>query len=101
MAAIDVDRNRIRVGFREDLLSSQCRVRAVNWIDHPPENELSCSVKVRYRHAAVPALLTPLPDGNVSVRFDQPQFGIAPGQGAVFYQGDIVLGGGIISGGTQ
>ncbi len=96
VAAIDTDRNRIRVGFREDLFSVRCLAREVNWIGRPPKNDLFCSVKVRYQHHAAPAHVELLPAGQVRVTFDQPQFGIAPGQGAVFYQDDVVLGGGII-----
>jgi tRNA-specific 2-thiouridylase len=98
VAAIDFKNNRIKVGFREDLMLSQCLVREVNWIGLAPAGDLVCSVKVRYQHQAAPARVACLPGNRVRITFDQPQFGIAPGQGAVFYQEDIVLGGGIIAG---
>lgn len=96
VSAIDVERNRIRVGFRNDLLAADCRVRDVNWISPVPAAGFSCTVKVRYQHKATPAVITLLSEDEVRVTFDQPQFGVAPGQGAVFYQADTVLGGGII-----
>ena len=53
---------------------------------------------MRYKHAAAPATVTPLGDGTVRLDFDAPQPAIAPGQAAVFYEGDGVLGGGWIEG---
>ena len=98
VAAIDVEQNRIRVGFREDLLTARCRLREVNRIGFLSSDDFSCDIKVRYQHQAVPARVTLLPDNRAEVVFERPQFGIAPGQGAVFYQADTVLGGGIICG---
>ena len=96
VAAIDRRHNRIRIGFREDLLTSRCRVRAINWIGPVPGASFECAVKVRYQHRAAPARVDVLPDLQARITFAQPQFGIAPGQGAVFYRGETVLGGGII-----
>ena len=53
-------------------------------------------MRIRYRHAEAPALLTPVGDGRVQVRFDAAQRAVTPGQAAVFYAGDEVLGGGAI-----
>jgi tRNA-specific 2-thiouridylase len=53
-------------------------------------------VRIRYRHAEAPATVTPLSDDRVSVTFDTPQAAITPGQATVFYDGEIVLGGGWI-----
>jgi len=53
-------------------------------------------VRVRYRHTAAPATLTPLEDNRVRVQFDEPQRAITPGQATVFYRGDEVVGGGWI-----
>jgi tRNA-specific 2-thiouridylase len=99
VAAIDRENNRVRVGFREDLLMSECQAREVSWIGRAPETGFSCAVRIRYQHRAAPALVTPLPDRHIRIVFEQPQFGVAPGQGAVFYQDDVVLGGGIITAG--
>ena len=98
VAAIDLDRNRIRVGFRKDLMTLRCRLREVSRTGSRPADDFSCVVKVRYQHQAVPARVTMLADDRAEVTFDRPQFGVAPGQGAVFYQADTVLGGGIICG---
>jgi tRNA-specific 2-thiouridylase len=91
---IDTSRNAIRVGGLEDLRRDRVLVDRVNWIvPAPPER-----VTARVRHAAadVPAALTRRPDGRVVVRFETPQRAAAPGQAVVFYDGDRVLGGGII-----
>jgi len=57
---------------------------------------IRCQVKIRYRSRAVDATVEPLPGGRFSVRFDEPCHGVAPGQAAVCYDGDRVLGGGWI-----
>ncbi|MEW6077738.1 MAG: tRNA 2-thiouridine(34) synthase MnmA [Thermodesulfobacteriota bacterium] len=97
VASIDRRSNRIRVGFREDLMIPECRVRAINWIGRGPDADFTCTVKVRYQHRPAPARVTLLPDFHARLTFEEPQFGVAPGQGAVFYENDIVLGGGIIT----
>ena len=53
-------------------------------------------VQIRYRHTEAPATITPLDAGRAHVEFDQPQSAITPGQAVVFYDGDVVLGGGWI-----
>jgi tRNA-specific 2-thiouridylase len=55
-------------------------------------------VKIRYRHPEAPAAIERLEDGRVEIRFDAPQRAITPGQAAVFYDGDVCLGGGVIEG---
>ena len=55
---------------------------------------IRCAAKIRYRHPEQPCLLTPLPEGGVRLDFDEPQRAITPGQSAVVYDGDTVLGGG-------
>jgi tRNA-specific 2-thiouridylase len=93
---IDIRGNRLIVGFKPDLLSSQCRVNDINWIGLPPGEPMRLAVRVRYRHREVPATLTPTDATTAMVRFDEPQAAVTPGQGAVFYQADEVLGGGFI-----
>jgi tRNA-uridine 2-sulfurtransferase len=89
---------RVVVGRNDDLLRSELRVDGVNWISiAPPAEPVRAWVKIRNKHAAAAALLTPgsEPD-RIEVRFDEPQRAVTPGQGAVFYDGDVVLGGGWI-----
>jgi tRNA-specific 2-thiouridylase len=70
----------------------------VNWISGlTPETPIRAEVKIRYKSRPAPATVTPLPDDRVEVVFDEPMRDITPGQGAVFYQGEVCLGGGIIA----
>ena len=92
------DTNTVVLGRREEAFSPTCRVEDVNWIaGAPPPAGATCHVRLRYRHPGVAARLQPLPDGAWQVTFDEPQFAVAPGQAAVFYAGDEVLGGGWIA----
>jgi tRNA-specific 2-thiouridylase len=87
------------VGEEEELASDRLVAREVNWLSVPePSGELRAQVKVRYRHAAAPATVRPLAGGRALVRFDTPQRAITPGQAAVFYDGEVCLGGGWIEG---
>lgn len=93
---IDAQRNALVVGTAQDLLAPGCVVEDVNWIGgQSPAGPMRAQVAVRYRSAPVPARLE-LHDGRVRVTFDRPARAVAPGQAAVFYQGDQVLGGGTI-----
>lgn len=94
---IDTAKDRVIVGYDEDLLSEDFTAAGVNWIalDNPAE-PVRAEVRVRYRHTAAPATLTPLEDNRVRVEFDEPQRAITPGQATVFYRGDEVVGGGWI-----
>ena len=89
---------RVVVGRNDDLLRGDVEVGGVNWISiAPPSEPIRASVKIRNKHAAAPAWLTPGADPErVEIRFDDPQRAVTPGQGAVFYDGDLVLGGGWI-----
>jgi tRNA-specific 2-thiouridylase len=94
---IDRNENRLVVGAEQELYKSECEVGDVNWIsvatlDQPARAE----VKIRLRHEAAPATLEPVDANSVRVRFEAPQRAITPGQSAVFYSGNNVLGGGWI-----
>lgn len=94
---LDVGRNQVIVGDRADVHFPDCTVQRVNWVSiTAPQTPISVEVQVRYRSTAVPATLIPLEDNRVRIVFDEPQFGVTPGQAAVWYEGDRVLGGGII-----
>jgi tRNA-specific 2-thiouridylase len=85
------------VGLDQDLHTRTCVVRDVNWIalEEPPAS-LRVEVKIRHQHTPAPASLIPDADG-ARVEFDAPQRAVTPGQAAVFYQGDLVIGGGWIA----
>ncbi len=94
---IDVEKNRIVLGSDSDLFSDTAHLRCVNWISGSiPEDEVRCSVRIRYHAPEVPATVKPLPEGAALVSFDRPVRAVTPGQSAVFYDGDTVLGGGEI-----
>ncbi len=95
--ALDAKRNRVVVGDRTDANDANCMVQRVNWVSIPPSTApIRAEVQVRYRSPAVPATITPLPNHQAQLVFDEPQFSITPGQAAVWYDGDVLLGGGII-----
>ena len=95
--SITADKNRISVGTADELLSNEFTAAGVNWISlADPTEPVRADVRVRYRHTAAPATITPLRDGRARVVFDEPQRAITPGQATVFYRGDEVVGGGWI-----
>jgi len=86
------------VGDADELLSPTLRATRVNWISIDELREpMRVAVKIRHRHEAAPATLGTVGDDEVLVTFDQPQRAVTPGQAAVFYNGDEVVGGGWIS----
>lgn len=94
----DAARNALIVGPRAALGRETLAVRQVSWIaGHPPAEPTAVQVKIRYRAQAASATVSDAGHGRARVTFDAPVFGITPGQGAVFYDGDICLGGGIIA----
>ncbi|MFC1942139.1 tRNA 2-thiouridine(34) synthase MnmA [Chloroflexota bacterium] len=92
------DRNAVVVGTREQTYSSELIASDLNWIAIArPEHTINVKAKIRYRHPEAKATITPLEDDNIYVKFDEPQMAITPGQSIVFYEGDVVIGGGIIN----
>jgi len=95
--AIDAGRNQVIVGERWEAEQRGCAVTHVNWVSMPPTTEpFRAEVQIRYRSGPAPATLTPQSNGEIEIGFDEPQFSITPGQAAVWYDGDLLLGGGII-----
>lgn len=94
----DRETNSLIVGPRSQLGSASLTAAEVNWIaGSPPTEPFRASVKIRYRAPVATALVTPLNGDRAQVVFDQPLADITPGQRAVFYDGDLCLGGGVIS----
>jgi tRNA-specific 2-thiouridylase len=95
--AIDRESNRVVVGDDESLRTATCDVENVNWIAHEaPSEPVRAAVKIRHKHIPAEATVTPLDATTARITFDAPQRAITSGQGAVFYDGDRVLGGGWI-----
>lgn len=90
-------RNALIVGVADDLGKRELTAHRVNWtVKNPPTQPFHAGVKIRYKAKMVEGLVTPLDDGRVHIQFDTPLRDITPGQGAVMYDGDVCLGGGII-----
>ncbi|HKW90032.1 MAG TPA: tRNA 2-thiouridine(34) synthase MnmA [Candidatus Acidoferrales bacterium] len=95
VVALDRAKNQLVVGDNEELLRSVCEVRDVNWVSIAcPSAPVEAMVKLRHRHTPASAAVEPLGAGTARVTFREPQRAITPGQAAVFYSGDVVLGGG-------
>jgi tRNA-specific 2-thiouridylase len=98
---VDTGSNTVVVGREEDLLEAACTVGDLNLISMEQSTApVRAQVKVRYASPAVPATIRPLDERRFHVEFDAPQRALSPGQSAVFYQENRVLGGGIIEAGT-
>ena len=95
MIKIDTVRNAIHVGPQEEAKIRSFVVEDLNWIVAPEKSSFRATVKVRSMMEARPAAVEMLKEG-VKVTFDEPQWAPAPGQSAVFYDGDTVIGGGVI-----
>ena len=92
------DRREVVVGNGDELLSKTLRARDVNFVSACAlDGPMRIACKIRNRHNAAPALLEQLSGSDVLVTFDEPQRAITPGQAAVFYDGDLVVGGGWIA----
>ncbi|XZO00156.1 MAG: tRNA 2-thiouridine(34) synthase MnmA [Microcoleus sp.] len=103
---LDAARNRVIVGDRLLAVESECYVQQVNWVSvAQPTAPIRAEVQIRYRSHPVPATVIPLESSQepentrgtrVKLIFDEPQLSITPGQAAVWYEGDLLLGGGLI-----
>ena len=95
---LDAEHNRVIVGDEWALDRDEFTVERCNWIpwDQPPEH-IEVTAKIRYNHPGTPAMITPLANGGAHVKLSVPQRAITPGQACVFYQDDLVIGGGWIT----
>lgn len=98
VTSLNVAERRVVLGDVEHLLRSSLTADRVNFLVEPTSASFRAGVKIRYLHAAATATVHVLPGARVLVEFDEPQRAVTPGQAAVFYDGEVVLGGGWISG---
>ncbi len=95
--ATDAASQRVIVGGNDQLLRQRFFAREINWISIAcPDAAVRAQVKIRNKHTAAPATIHAVAPDRVEVVFEEPQRAVTPGQGAVFYNGDVVLGGGWI-----
>src|SRR5262249_18337561 len=95
---LDAENNRVIVGDDSALEQNAFIVDRCNWIPFDcPTEPFEATVKIRYNHPGAPALVTPLAQGKAKVQLKTGQRAITPGQAAVFYQDELVLGGGWIT----
>jgi len=94
---IDITRNALVVGTVTELGRSELTASSVSYVSgETPGEPVRVMAKIRYKAREAPGLLTPLPGDRIALRFDEPLRDITPGQGVVFYQGEELIGGGII-----
>ena len=97
VVGIHPENNTVVLGDEENLFRTTATVTDFNWISgEVPGEPLRCKAKTRYRQKEQPATAAVNPDGTVTLTFDEPVRAITPGQAAVLYDGDVVLGGGTI-----
>ena len=94
--AVEADTKQVVVGTREELARTDLSADRINWLVEPPTKPIQCRAKIRYLHEGAAAEVEPLDSNRVRVQFAEAQYGVAPGQAVVFYEGDRVLGGGWI-----
>jgi tRNA-specific 2-thiouridylase len=97
VVAMNPQANTLVVGTTDELGGTSLTAKRVNWVSgETPSAPFHAEVKIRYKAKQVPAWVEPLPDTRIAITFDEPLRDITPGQGAVVYDGDQVVGGGII-----
>lgn len=93
---LDMENNRVILGTNDDLFSREVNVENINWIN-PVGDTVTCKAKIRYRMKEQPCTIEKTGETSAKIIFDEPQRAATPGQSAVFYDGEVVLGGGIIT----
>lgn len=93
---IEPDTRRVVIGTKSDLGRTTLEADRLNWLVESPATEVRCTAQIRYQHTPALCTATWAGDDRLQVEFDEPQFGVAPGQALVLYDGDRVLGGGWI-----
>ena len=94
---LDAETNRVIVGDVEDLVCDEFEIDRTNWIARElPDEDVDATVKIRYSHPGTPATVTSLENHRARIRLHEPQRAVTPGQAAVIYDGDVIIGGGWI-----
>jgi tRNA-specific 2-thiouridylase len=96
VVGIDAEKRQVVVGEKKYLSRAEMVVEQCHWIREKPREKFSTTCRIRYRHTEVPVAVEPLQGDRVKVVFETPQDGVTPGQAAVFYREDLVIGGGWI-----
>jgi tRNA-specific 2-thiouridylase len=96
VCAIDTANNRLVVGARDELAMSELTAVRATWSIFPPASEFRAACRIRYRHIPAPCRVVLHGENTFTVYFDSPQTSVTPGQAAVLYDGEAVLGGGWI-----
>jgi len=93
---LDAENNRVIVGDTDDLLCDEFEIDRTNWIARDLPEDADVTVKIRFSHPGTRATITSVEDNRARIRLLQPQRAVTPGQAAVIYSGDVVIGGGWI-----
>ena len=94
---LDAQTNRVIVGDADDLICDEFEIDRINWIvARGATEDVDLTVKIRYNHPGTSATVTPLENNRACIRLHEPQRAVTPGQAAVLYGGDVVIGGGWI-----
>jgi tRNA-specific 2-thiouridylase len=94
--SIDAAANRVVVGPASELGAPEARAENVRFLSAAPDGPFRAGVRVRHRSPEAPATVVPSADGSARILFDAPVRAVAPGQSCVFYDGDVVIGGGVL-----
>jgi tRNA-uridine 2-sulfurtransferase len=93
---IEPETRRVVIGSRDELARRELTAARCNWLVDEPNGAFKCEAQIRYNSEAASATASILPGGRLEVTFDEPRFGVAPGQAVVCYRDNRVLGGGWI-----
>ena len=93
---IDPEKNAIIVGNKGELYRDELTASELNWIAERPTRPIKARARIRYLHKEAEAIIVPLNENKVHIKFQEPQMAISPGQVVVFYDGEVVIGGGTI-----
>ncbi|MDG2285613.1 MAG: tRNA 2-thiouridine(34) synthase MnmA, partial [Alphaproteobacteria bacterium] len=97
---VDPTTRQVVLGQREDLAVSEVSITGLNWLSDPPMEPLTCVTRLRYQQEPLPCRINMTDSDAATIHLDHATYGVAPGQAAVFYNGDRVLGGGWIDSAT-